>query len=51
MIYPYATYDGLYFGLSSLGTNVYLNSLIVGVAELLCYIAGCKRKKCGFRTG
>jgi Sugar (and other) transporter. len=38
MCYLYTTYNGILFGLTDLNGNLYLNSLIVSVAETLAYI-------------
>mmetsp|Transcript_369 Transcript_369/g.347 ORF Transcript_369/g.347 Transcript_369/m.347 type:complete len:168 (+) Transcript_369:104-607(+) len=40
MIYPYATYDGIFFAIASLGTNVYIDCLISGGSEFCSYILG-----------
>lgn len=41
--YLYLTYNATFFGLSELGGNLYINSMISALGELFAYIASCKR--------
>jgi len=42
IVYIYLSYNGILFALANIGGNIYINSLVVNIAELLGYISSSK---------